>query len=113
MSNVSVDFVLYRSTVHPVSGKPGPWWVFNLRFIGGEDFSVYGGTSFSYVEREFQELEWAISQDDMAICQVLGALFPREAGLHIRAGSLFDEYTNQYFSTLMSSLEKLPFHGQK
>lgn len=81
-------------------------------------------TKFKYIEREFAELEFAIAQDDMAISHILSALFPKETQYISRAirfdkdmkvsesyPSLFDEYTNQYFSSLMSALEKLPFRG--
>lgn len=109
MSN-SVDFVLYRSTFHPDSGKPGPWWVFRLQVL--VPVGVTKPAIFQYIEREFEELEFAISQDDRAICQVLSAHFPQSIRRMLN-GSLFDEYTNQYFSTLMTALECLPFHGME
>jgi len=113
-----VEHLLYRSSAHPVTGALAPaeklWWVFDFR-IECKDSGI-SPYSFQVVSTTWQDLEFELhSKHDKMLCDNLIALFPEVAGKTFRLSgknpSLFDEYSNQYFSDLMNLLDDFPVNN--
>lgn len=110
-----VEHSLYRSSVHPVKGKlskdVNPWWVFDLSIVDMEFNEVL--YSLQVVSSTWDGLEFELcNKHDKDLCRALIATFPdlirRNSSISEKRLSLYDEYSNQYFSDLMGLISYLP-----
>lgn len=114
---------LYQSTIHPETGEHktdlkrfSPWWVFDFAIVDPDSDWDEPSTRFEFriVTDTWQDLEFELTLQDRELCLAVIAAFPeyekRFPSSFSRKNhpSLFDEYSNQYFSGLMDLISKLP-----